>query len=130
MTRHIVVAEDEEHLGYMVKFRLSKAGYSVTWKRDGLSAWKAIQAELPQVVILEVAMPGLNGFQVLEHIKATPETREAAVIMLTTEGQASDIAQGLKTGAADCIVKPVKPAELLARVQRVCPFEPGTPPAA
>lgn len=123
MTRKIVIADDEEHLGYMVKFKLEKSGYQVVWKMDGREALEAVRQERPALVILDVMMPGLTGFEVLEAIKAEDNLKDTPVVMLTARGQEADTLKGISLGAADYIVKPFRPAELLARVQRLLPSE-------
>ncbi len=121
MPTKILIADDEEHLGYMVKFKLEKEGFDVIWKMDGRQALEAVQEERPELVILDVMMPGLTGFEVLEAIKADPELKDTPVIMLTARGQEADTVKGIDLGAADYIVKPFRPAELVARIRRCLP---------
>ena len=119
MASKILLAEDEEHLGKMVQFKLERAGYQVIWKQDGLTAWDCIRQERPDLIILDVMMPGLDGFQVLERIRAQASTSATPVLMLTAYAQQSQIEQGIQTGASDYMSKPFKPAELLSRVRRL-----------
>ena len=121
MPTKILIADDEEHLGYLVKFKLEKEGFDVIWKKDGRQALEAVQEERPDLVILDVMMPGLTGFEVLEAIKADPELKDTPVIMLTASGQEADTVKGIDMGAADYIVKPFRPAELVARIRRCLP---------
>ena len=121
MPTKILIADDEEHLGYMVKFKLEKEGFDVIWKKDGRQALEAVREERPDLVILDVMMPGLTGFEVLEAIKADPELKDTPVIMLTASGQEADTVKGIDMGAADYIVKPFRPAELVARIRRCLP---------
>lgn len=121
MPTKIIIADDEEHLGYMVKFKLEKEGFDVIWKMNGRQALEAVQEERPDLVILDVMMPGLTGFEVLEAIKADPELKDTPVIMLTASGQEADTVKGIDMGAADYIVKPFRPAELVARIRRCLP---------
>ncbi len=121
MPTKILIADDEEHLGYMVKFKLEKEGFDVIWKMDGRQALEAVQEERPDLVLLDVMMPGLTGFEVLEAIKADPELKDTPVIMITARGQEADTVKGIKLGAADYIVKPFRPAELVARIRRYLP---------
>lgn len=117
----IVLAEDEEHIGYMLKFRLEKEGYEVVWKGDGKAALEAVLAERPDIVILDVMMPGLSGFQVLEKLKLGESTRDIPVVILSGKSQESDIVHGLRSGAIDYITKPFRTGELIARIQRIKP---------
>ncbi len=119
MTKKIIIAEDEKHIGKLLIFKLEKEGFTVIWKEDGKSALEAIKADKPDLVILDVMMPKLNGFEVLEAIKADETTKEIPVVMLTARGQESDIVNGIDSGAADYIVKPFRPAELLVRIKRL-----------
>ena len=121
MPTKILIADDEEHLGYVVKFKLEKEGFDVIWKKNGRQALEAVREERPDLVILDVMMPGLTGFEVLEAIKADPELKDTPVIMLTASGQEADTVKGIDMGAADYIVKPFRPAELVARIRRCLP---------
>lgn len=119
MAPKIVIAEDEEHIGQMVSFKLEKSGFDVIWKQDGAAALEAVKSEQPDAVILDVMMPNMNGFEVLQEIKSSENLKHIPVIMLTAQGQESDIVNGIDKGAADYLVKPFRPAELLARVNRL-----------
>jgi DNA-binding response OmpR family regulator len=121
MPTRIILAEDSETLGFIVHLKLQKAGYDITWKRDGAAAWAAIQETLPDIVILDVMMPEMDGFEVLRRIKATGSTLHIPVIMLTARAARDDVNKGLLGGAVDYVLKPFRPEDLLARVQRVKP---------
>ena len=112
----ILLAEDERQIGDMVAFKLSNAGHEVVRVVDGESALAEAARERPDVIILDVMMPVLDGFAVLARLKADPALRAIPVIMLTARGQERDILTGLQGGAADYIVKPFSLKELLARV--------------
>lgn len=124
MKMKILIAEDEEHIGFMIKFRLEKLGYEVIWKADGDSALEAVRAEGPDLVLLDIMMPGLNGVQVLERMKLDASTRDIPVVMLSAKSGEVDIVQCLEIGAADYVTKPFKPGELLARIKRLLPPPP------
>lgn len=115
----ILLAEDEQQIGDMVAFRLVNAGHDVIRAGDGEAALAAAARERPDVIILDVMMPILDGFSVLRRLKADPELRAIPVIMLTARGQERDILSGLQGGAADYVVKPFSLKELLARVDVV-----------
>ena len=112
----ILLAEDERQIGDMVAFKLANAGHDVVRVEDGEAALAAAARERPEVIILDVMMPILDGFSVLGRLKADPELRAIPVIMLTARGQERDILSGLQGGAADYVVKPFSLKELLARV--------------
>ena len=121
MPARILIADDEEHLGYMIKFKLEKSGYAVDWHVNGRDALQAVKANPPALVILDVMMPGMTGFEVLEAIKTDAALKTIPVIMLTARGQEDDTLRGINLGAADYVTKPFRPAELLARVKRLIP---------
>ncbi len=112
----ILVAEDEPQIGDMVAFKLVNSGHAVVRVADGEAALAAAARERPDVIILDVMMPFLDGFAVLARLKADPHLRTIPVIMLTARGQERDILAGLQGGAADYVVKPFSLKELLARV--------------
>jgi DNA-binding response OmpR family regulator len=112
----ILLAEDEQQIGGMVAFKLANSGHEVVRVADGEAALAAAARERPDVIILDVMMPLLDGFAVLGRLKADPDLRAIPVIMLTARGQERDILSGLQGGAADYIVKPFSLKELLARV--------------
>ena len=116
----IVVAEDDRAIARLIKFKLERAGYEVAVAEDGGQAVTAINNIHPDLVLLDVMMPVLDGYQVLRKIKDDPATSETPVIMLTARGQEKDIVKGIEMGSQDYIVKPFRPAELLARVNRIC----------
>ncbi len=122
MGKKILIAEDEAHLGKMIQFKLEKEGFDVVWENDGLKAWEKIQTEKPDLVLLDVMMPGMNGFEVLKNIRQAESLAAVIFVMLTAKGQEADIVNGIYKGAADYIVKPFKPAELVARIKRVLPI--------
>lgn len=115
----IVVAEDDRAIARLIKFKLERAGYHVDVAEDGGKAVEVINNNHPDLVLLDVMMPVLDGYQVLRKIKENPKLREIPVVMLTARGQEKDIVKGLEMGSLDYIVKPFRPAELLARVNRI-----------
>jgi len=112
----ILIAEDEPHIFQLVEFRLQRLGHEIYWARDGEQALELAGANAPDVIMLDVMMPILNGFQVLKRLKANPETKAMPVIMLTARGQESDIVSGIEGGASGYVVKPFSFPELIARV--------------
>jgi DNA-binding response OmpR family regulator len=112
----ILVAEDEPQIGEMVAFKLTNAGHEVVRVADGEAALAAAARERPDVIILDVMMPRLDGFTVLARLKASPDLHAIPVIMLTARGRERDIQAGLQGGAADYVVKPFTLRELQARV--------------
>ncbi|HEV8306871.1 MAG TPA: response regulator [Methylomirabilota bacterium] len=112
----ILLAEDEKQIGDMVAFKLTNSGHQVLRARDGEEALTLATGERPDLVILDVMMPVLNGFEVLRRLKADPELSAIPVIMLTAKGRERDVLAGLSAGAVDYIVKPFSLKELTARI--------------
>ena len=119
MAKKIVLAEDEPQIARLVEFKLKKEGYQVTWKENGEEALEAIKAEEPDLVILDVMMPVMDGYEVLRRLKEDENLKSIPVIMLTARAQERDVVKGIDLGAEDYITKPFHPAELLARVKRI-----------
>ena len=112
----ILLAEDEQQIGDMVTFKLTNSGHRVVRVGDGEAALAAAERDRPDVIILDVMMPLVDGFAVLGRLKSNPELRAIPVILLTARGQERDVLSGLQAGATDYIVKPFSLKELLARV--------------
>ncbi len=116
----IMVVEDNEDVAYLLKFMLSREGFNVLTAEDGRQATALIVGEAPpDLVLLDIMIPYVNGFQLLEKIKNTPEWKEVPVVMLTSKSQESDVVRALDQGATDYIIKPFQADELLARVKSI-----------
>jgi DNA-binding response OmpR family regulator len=114
----VLVVDDEPTIGEVVSRYLRRAGYETRIARDGREALELVAAERPDLVLLDVMMPGADGLEVMRRLRAR-ERERVAVIMLTAKGEESDRVSGLRLGADDYVVKPFSPAELLARVDAV-----------
>lgn len=115
MTR-IVIVEDEPSISEVVSLYLNRAGYEVTSFSDGLAAFDHFSKVLPDLVILDVMMPGMDGFSLIRSIR---DRSEVPVILLTSRREESDRIAGLELGADDYVVKPFSPQELVSRVRAV-----------
>ena len=102
----------------MVTTLLEKEGYAVTIAIDGEDALAKVAAQRPPLVVLDIILPKMNGYQVLRHLKTTPETQGIKVILVSSKSQESDRFWGLKQGADDYIAKPYPDETLLAAVAR------------
>ena len=111
---HILVVDDEESISEFVKRVLELEGYDVTTTADGESALARLSEQAPDLVLLDIKMPGLNGYQVLEHIR---KTSSVPVIMLTAVREQTAMDSSLKLGASDYIIKPFSVKVLIARVK-------------
>src|SRR3954462_8601000 len=110
----ILSADDDKDLLALIAFTLSQAGYLVVKAGDGQTAIKAFEAEAPDLVILDINMPGASGFQVCEAVRAKSRV---PVMMLTVRGEEEDLVRALELGADDYLTKPFSPRTLLARIK-------------
>ena len=115
----ILVAEDDDLIAALIGHRLARDGLEVRRFTDGASALEAAGAMRAALAILDVKMPAMDGFELLERLRAMPTWADTPVLMLTSMGNERDIARGLALGANDYMVKPFSPVELLARVNRL-----------
>ena len=114
----ILVADDDPLSIKLLNFRLRSVGHEVISAVDGGEALEIATREKPDLVLLDIMMPVMNGFQVLRKLKLQEETKNIPVIMLTSKVQEKDVVFGLEAGAEDYITKPFSFAELNARVNR------------
>ena len=114
----VLVVDDEPTIGEVVCRYLQRAGYETRVALDGLEAVKAAAEQDPDLIVLDLMLPGLDGLEAMRRIRANG-SRRTAIILLTARGEESDRVIGLRLGADDYIVKPFSPAELVARVDAV-----------
>ncbi len=115
----ILLADDDPLIANIVRHRLQKAGHRVTHAGDGAAALRAIETDRPDLMILDVKMPELDGHAVLRQLRADPANRGLPVILLTALGEEEDVVRGFSLGADDYLAKPFSPAELAVRVDRL-----------
>ncbi len=116
MSHRILVVDDEPDITALVAYHLAKAGYRVSTAANGPDALKAAREERPDIVILDVMLPGVSGYDVLAELRRREETRDVGVILLTARREEPDRIRGLSLGADDYLTKPFSPAELGLRV--------------
>ena len=116
MMHRILVVDDEPDITALVAYHLAKAGYRVSTAADGAEALKAAREEKPDLVILDVMLPGVSGYDVLAELRRRDETKDVGVILLTARREEVDRIRGLSLGADDYLTKPFSPAELALRV--------------
>ena len=117
MSHRVLVVDDEPDITALVAYHLAKAGYRVSTASSGAEALKASSEERPDVVVLDLMLPGLSGYDVLSELRSREETRDVGVILLTARRDEPDRIKGLTLGADDYLTKPFSPAELTLRVQ-------------
>lgn len=115
----IIVADDNRHIRLLVQAALRSRNHRILEAEDGESALQMALEETPDLMLLDIAMPKLDGFEVLHFLRAKPQTAELPVIVLTTAHAQTDREQGAQHGVADYIVKPFTPADLVACIDRV-----------
>ncbi|HEX9055517.1 MAG TPA: response regulator transcription factor [Gemmatimonadales bacterium] len=115
----VLVVDDEPDITALVAYHLAKAGYRVSTAATGPEALKAAREERPDIVILDLMLPGVSGYDVLAELRRQEETRDVGVILLTARREEPDRIRGLSLGADDYLTKPFSPQELSLRVQAV-----------
>jgi DNA-binding response OmpR family regulator len=119
MTKKVLIADDEPNILISLEFLMKREGWQVCVARDGVEALAAIQSERPDLVLLDVMMPGKSGFEVCAALRADERLAGIKVLMLTAKGRDTDVAQGLGVGADGYMTKPFSTKELAARVREM-----------
>jgi phosphate regulon transcriptional regulator PhoB len=117
MSQTILVVDDEKDLVDLVAYNLTKAGYKVERAYDGPSALRLAAGRAPQLIILDLMLPGMDGLEVCRKLRSEPKSRTLPILMLTAKGEETDKVVGLEMGADDYLTKPFSPRELVARVR-------------
>lgn len=117
--QHVLVVEDEEDIRALLEHALSREGFRVTSLGSGDKVAASVEKDAPDIVLLDLMLPGLSGMDVCRRIKKNPKTAEIPVIMLTAKGEESDVVAGLELGAEDYVTKPFSTKVLVARVRAV-----------
>jgi two-component system alkaline phosphatase synthesis response regulator PhoP len=117
--KKIMAVDDERHIVRLIQVNLERSGYQVVTAFDGPEALKKVESDRPDLIVLDVMMPKMDGFEVLKRLQASPETREIPVIMLTAKAQDADVFRGWASGVSAYLTKPFNPLELLTFVKRI-----------
>ena len=115
----VLVVDDEEDLLELVRYNLTKEGYVVECVGSGEEALKAARRQPPDLIVLDLMLPAVDGLEVCRRLKADPKTREVPIVMLTAKSEESDMVAGLDRGADDYIAKPFSPRVLTARIKAI-----------
>lgn len=118
MSASILIADDEPNIVLSLEFVLQEAGYRVRVARDGQEALDALAGEVPDLILLDVMLPRLSGFDVCQRIRANPAWRGMRVVMLSAKGREGEVQKGLALGADAYVTKPFAIKDLLAEVAR------------
>ena len=116
---HLLIVEDEEDLRELLVYNLARDGFRITAVESGEQAINKAQKDRPDLVVLDLMLPGMDGLEVCRSLKNQKETASIPVVMLTAKGEESDIVTGLELGSDDYITKPFSPRVLLARIKAV-----------
>jgi len=115
----ILVIDDEKDLIELVRYNLEKEGYLIRGVQDGESGLSAAKKEMPELVVVDLMLPGIDGLDVCRSLRSDPRTARIPIIMLTAKSEESDRVLGLELGADDYVTKPFSPRELIARIKAV-----------
>lgn len=124
---HILIVEDEIDIANLVSFNLERSGFQVTIASDGREGLEKVLQVQPSLVILDLMLPGMDGYQVLKEMQRDSRSHAIPVLMLTAKGQIDDRIKGLELGADDYITKPFSPKELILRVRAIIKRNRSTP---
>jgi two-component system alkaline phosphatase synthesis response regulator PhoP len=115
----ILVVEDDEDILELVRYNLMKEGYGAACVASGEEALKTARSKLPDLLLLDLLLPGLDGLEVCRTLKQDPKTSHISIVMLTAKGEEADVITGLELGADDYVTKPFSPKVLIARIKTV-----------
>jgi DNA-binding response OmpR family regulator len=119
MPQTILVAEDQQHIRSLIEYKLRNSGYTVIGVEDGITALRKATEIKPDLILLDIMMPLMTGFEVLAALKQNEATRNIPVVLVTAQSKEDEIVKGLDLGAEDYITKPFSPNELAARVKTI-----------
>lgn len=115
----VLVVDDEVYILHILDFSLGAEGYEVITAADGQQAIEKARTEKPDLIVMDIMMPRLDGYETTRRLKELPETREIPILLLTAKGRETDRQKGFDAGASDYITKPFSPNKLIGRVQDI-----------
>ncbi len=119
MPKRILIADDEPNIVLSLEFLMQRAGYSVEAVSDGEDAYRRAAENPPDLLLLDVMLPRLSGFEVCQRLRALPACRTLPIVMLTAKGRDSEVSKGLALGATAYVTKPFSVEDLVARVREI-----------
>jgi two-component system phosphate regulon response regulator PhoB len=128
MKKSVLIVEDDEDIRELVSYHLLKEGYQVASVASGEEALALAEAQPPDLILLDIMLPGMDGMAVCQKLRASPQAAATAIMMLTAKGEEADIIRGLNLGANDYVTKPFSPKVLVARIRAA--LRRGAVPAA
>ena len=130
MSKKVLIADDEPNIVISLEFLMKREGHAVSVARDGPSALEAIRTAKPDLVLLDVMMPGLSGFEVCQAVRGDEALAGVKILMLSAKGRDTDIAKGQALGADAYMTKPFSTKELVVKVREMLAAPRGAGPAA
>jgi len=124
MAHKILIVDDEPNIVISLEYLMQREGFEVSVARDGPQAIEAIERNPPDLVLLDVMMPGKTGFEVCQHVRAIERLRNVVIVMLTAKGRETDVAKGLALGANAYVTKPFSTRDLVAQVRSLLDVRP------
>lgn len=119
MSKRVLIVDDEPNIVISLEFLVKRQGYEVEVAADGEAALEACARRAPDVVVLDVMLPKMSGFEVCQRLRADPRWREVKILMLTAKGRETEIAKGMRLGANLYVTKPFSTRDLVADLQRL-----------
>lgn len=119
MKTRIVLIEDEEDIAALIKLQAEMSGYKIFHEMDGLNGLKTVEREKPDIVLLDIMLPGQSGLDVCRKLKGNPDLKDIPVIMISAKSEEIDVILGLELGADDYVAKPFSPKVLFSRIKAV-----------
>ena len=119
MSKKVLIVDDEANIVISIEFLMRQAGYNIEIARDGEEAMAKIKSFQPDLILLDVMMPKINGFEVCRRIREKPELNDLKIVMLTAKGREVEVTKGLALGADSYIIKPFSTRELMSEVKKI-----------
>ena len=119
MARRILVVEDDPSAQRLISYTLEREGYQVIIASNGMEGLKKARGEEPELLVLDVMLPGLDGFELCHRLRGDPQTAALPILMLSAKAQETDISTGMRVGADDYLTKPADPSEIVRRVAKL-----------
>ncbi len=119
MAKHILIVDDEPNIVVSLDYLMKREGYETTFAHDGEGALWALEHRKPDLVVLDIMLPKLNGYDVCEAIRANPRWRAIKILMLSAKGRDTDVAKGLRLGADAYVTKPFSTKDLVAQIAQL-----------
>lgn len=129
MSKRVLIVDDNQDAIHILSAVLKRGGYAVSVAKNGAEAVEMVRQDHPALILLDIMMPKMDGFEVCQEIKGSPETRGIPILMITARKDPESRKRGLEVGASEYLVKPIHPAEVLRKVQEYLGDDRSSPPS-